>query len=250
MRDLAVTLAREAGDVAVARAGTVRAEAKGDDGDVITEVDRDCEQRIVAAILDHHPDHAILGEETGARGAADAEYRWLIDPLDGTNNFVLGIDYYGVCLTVCRGDRPVVAVVHDSPGRRTFSAIAGSGALLDGRPVSIRAPLPLRHSTIAWTQGYGIDPDDEARNRAFARLERSCKRVLRSWCPSVDWGLIATGRLGGMVAYRNEPWDLLGGILVAEEAGARVVWDRAGDLVAVAHPALLPELVQVLDLRP
>jgi myo-inositol-1(or 4)-monophosphatase len=249
MQRLAIGLAQEAGDYAVARAATTRPEAKGDFGDVVTEVDRACEERIIAAILHEYPDHSVLGEETGLHGLRDTEYRWLIDPLDGTNNFVLGVDYFGVCITVCREDRPVVAVVHDSPKRRTFSAVAGSGASLDGRPVTIQGSPPLRHSTIAWTQGYGIDPDDGARNSSFSRLERSCKRVLRSWCPSVDWGLIATGRLGGLVAYRNEPWDLVAGALIAQEAGAGIVSSTSGDWVVVAPPALLPELIGSLGIE-
>ena len=70
--------------------------------------------------------HGILGEEDGQQGAGPtAEYNWLIDPLDGTHNYVLGIDVYGVCITLCRGDEPLVAVVHDSPRRRTYWAIKG-----------------------------------------------------------------------------------------------------------------------------
>ena len=249
LQDLAIALAREAGDLAVAQATTAHVEAKGELGDVVTEVDRACEDRILAAIHDRYPDHAVLGEETGAHGAPDAEYRWLVDPLDGTNNYALGIDYFGVCVTVCRWDEPVVAVAHHSPKRRTFAAIAGGGATCDGEPVAIGEAQPLRSSTIAWTQGYGIDPDDEVRNAAFTRLERSSKRVLRSWCPSVDWGLIATGRIAGMVAYRNEPWDLVGGALIAQEAGAEVATDASGRWVVVAHPVLLPELLAVLGIE-
>lgn len=248
MRDLAVHLAREAGDLAVQRLETAQVEAKGLDGDVVTSVDRECEERIVAEIRRRYPDHAILGEESGAHGAADAEYRWLVDPLDGTNNYVLGIDYFGVCITVCRDTDAVVGVAHASPGRRTFAAVVGGGATCDGIPVTMADPLPLRRSTIAWTQGYGVDRDDTLRNDAFAGLERASKRVLRTWCPSVDWGLIASGRIAGMVAYRNEPWDLVGGALIAREAGAEVVPDPDGAFVVVAHPAVLPEVLAALGI--
>lgn len=242
MRELAVALAREAGDHAVARASTASAEAKGGLGDVVTDVDRFCEERILAGIRDRYPDHAVLGEETGDHGRADAEYRWLVDPLDGTNNFVLGIDYYGVCITVCHRGEPVVAVVHDSPKRRTFAAIRGHGATMDGHPLPPIAPQPLQRSTISWTQGYGVDKDDRIRNDAFDRLERATKRVLRTWCPSIDWGLLATGRVAGLVAYRNEPWDLVGGALIAEEAGAATFTAPGGQWVLVAHPSTLAEL--------
>lgn len=103
MRDLAVRLAREAGDFAVAEAGTVESMTKGAGGDVVTRVDEESERRIITAIRAAHPDHAVLGEESGWHGPAEAEYRWLVDPLDGTNNYVLGLGCYGVCITVCRG---------------------------------------------------------------------------------------------------------------------------------------------------
>lgn len=246
MHDLAVALAREAGDYAVARASTADAEAKGEAGDVVTAVDRCCEERILAAIRAHYPSHAVLGEESGARGRADAEYRWLVDPLDGTNNFVLGIDHYGVCITVCRRDEPVVAVAHNSPKRQTFSALRGAGATVDGQRLPPLAPLSITRGTVSWTQGYGIDRDDTIRNGAFDRLERSTKRVLRSWAPSADWGLLAAGRIAGLVAYRNEPWDLVGGALIAEEAGAATWTDPSGTWVIVSHPSTLPELRRVV----
>jgi myo-inositol-1(or 4)-monophosphatase len=250
MRRLAVTLARDAGEYAVSESARARIAAKGADGDVVTHVDRECEARIIAGIVGHYPDHAVLGEETGWHGGSDDQIHWLVDPLDGTNNYVMGVNYYGVCITACRGDEPLVAVAHNSPDRRTFAAVTGRGATRNDEPVVMTPPAALRQATVAWAQGYGIDPDDAARNRAFAGLERASKRVLRTWCPSVDWGLIASGHVAGMVAYRNEPWDLVGGAFIACEAGAERVTDESGDWEVVAHPALIDDLVAALGISP
>lgn len=246
--DLAVSLAREAGDLAVAEREVARVEPKGDGADLVTHVDREAERRIAAALAQRFPEHGILGEEDGEQGAgAQARLRWLIDPLDGTNNYVLGLDVYGVCLTLCEGDEPLLAVVHDSPRRRTYWAIRGEGAFRSdpgAAPRRLRLPAAdaLDRTTVSFTQGYRVGRDDDRRHRFFGALEDSAKRVLRTWAPSADWALLAEGRLGALVAYRNEIWDLLGGALIACEAGARMVRDRTGDLVVVGHPDTVEEL--------
>lgn len=250
--DLAISLARDAGEFAVAERVDARVESKGDGADLVTHVDREVERHIVAAIAERYPDHSILGEEDGEQGAgADAEFGWLIDPLDGTNNYVLGLDVYGVCITLCSRGVPVVAVVHDSPRRRTYWAIAREGAWwsVDGSEplrLAIADAEPLPVTTISFTQGYRVGHDDERRNVLFDRLERSSKRVLRTWAPSADWGLLVTGGLGALVAYRNEIWDLLGGALIAREAGADVHTDASGDLVIVGRPQTVRELRELL----
>ena len=250
MLQLATRLAREAGDLAVARITTATAFSKGDAGDLVTEADRESEALIVRGIRERFPEHAVLGEETGLHGAVASEVRWLVDPLDGTNNYVMGVPYFGVCITACVEDEPIVSVAHNSPARRTFAAARDAGCTVDGVPIRIPAPRPLRHATVAWTQGYGVDIDDPQRNRAFARLERATKRVTRSWAPSIDWGLLAQGHLTGLVAYQNEPWDLVGGVLIAKEAGATVARDASGRWVAVAHPDALPQILEAIELIP
>lgn len=156
MRDLAVRLAQEAGELAVVEAATVEALVKGAGGDVVTRVDYEAERRIIAGIVAAYPDHAVLGEESGWRGSAEAEFRWLVDPLDGTNNYVLGLGCYGVCITACQGEQPVVAVVHDSPGGHSYAAIKGQGTTRDGVPLVMALPGPLREETVSWLEGYPV----------------------------------------------------------------------------------------------
>ncbi|HWV23604.1 MAG TPA: inositol monophosphatase [Thermomicrobiales bacterium] len=224
MRRLAVRLARDAGDYAVERLDSENGiRAKGDGTDVVTEVDREAERRIIAGIVAEYPDHAILGEESGIQGDTDAPYRWIVDPLDGTNNYVMGMPMFGACITVCRDDEPVAAVVHDSMRAITTSAVRGGGAFRNGRrlPGADARPLPL--TTISWSQGYSVGYEDPFRNRALRTLGPATKRILHTWSPSIDWTLLAAGHTGAFVLYRNEVWDLVGGLLIAEEAGC-VVW--------------------------
>jgi myo-inositol-1(or 4)-monophosphatase len=248
----AIELARDAGEFAVAEREQAQIQSKGDGADLVTHVDLAVERRIAAAIAARYPDHSILGEENGEQGTGRGQFRWLIDPLDGTNNYVLGLDLYGVCITMCHQDIPVVAVVHDSPRRRTYWAVSGQGTWLstDGRSperLVLRDAEPLGHTTVSLMQGYGVGHDDHRRNELFDALEHHTKRVLRTWAPSADWGLLALGRLGAVIAYRNEPWDLIGGTLIAIEAGAKMHTDDTGNLVIVGQPQTVRELQDLLD---
>ncbi|HEV2074283.1 MAG TPA: inositol monophosphatase family protein [Thermomicrobiales bacterium] len=247
MRNVAVRLAREAGRYAVAELeGNLGIEVKGNGSDVVTRVDHEAERRIVAGIRDAFPDHAILGEESGRHGDRDAAVRWLVDPLDGTNNYVMDLSMFGVCLTACLGDEPVVAVVHDSVRDITTSAIRDGGATRGERRLTLGEAPPLNRSTLSWTQGYAVSYDDPFRTRAMESMERATKRVLRTWSPSIDWGLVAAGHIGAFVAYRNEVWDLLGGALIVQEAGGVVHHAPDYDCVIAGHADTVLELRSLL----
>jgi myo-inositol-1(or 4)-monophosphatase len=243
MRQLAVRLAHEAGRYAVAQLDEhLGTEAKGSGTDVVTRVDREVERRILDGISAAYPDHALLGEETGHHGSAEAPVRWLIDPLDGTNNYVMGLPLFGVCITACIGDEPVVAVVHDSVRGISTSAVRGGGAFRDGRPVRMGPSPALTHATVSWSQGYAVTHDDPFRVRVMEVLERSAKRVLRTWAPSIDWGLLAAGKTAAFVLYRNELWGLIGGALIVSEAGGVIHDAPDHECVIVSHAEIVAQL--------
>lgn len=249
MHDLAVRLAREAGDYAVAQLDADNGvRGKGEKGDVVTLVDHEAERRIIEGILNTFPDHAILGEESGHIGAADAPVHWLVDPLDGTNNYVMGMPMFGVCITALQGDEPIVAVVHESVRGVTTSAMRGHGTYRNGKRVQLGDAVPLRRATVSWSQGYGVTHDDPFRTRVVNALEECSRRVLRTWSPSVDWGLIAAGHVGAFVAYRNEVWDLVGGAMIVQEAGGAVYRspDAEMDCVIAGHPETVAALRDLL----
>lgn len=250
MHDLAVELAREAGDYAreYLEHADNDIQAKGDGADVVTRVDVHCEQRMIQRIQAECPGHAITGEEHGDLGEADAPYRWMLDPLDGTNNFVMGLPLFGVCITVLEDGLPIIAVVHDSVRGITTSAIRGQGAWRDGERLQMRAPVEPARTTISWTQGYEVTLDDPFTTRVWPQVERRYKRILSTWAPSIDWGLIAAGQVGAFVSWKNTLHDTVGGMLIVEEAGGEN-WmaDDVYELVVSGYPEVVAALRTVIE---
>jgi myo-inositol-1(or 4)-monophosphatase len=226
---------------------------KGAAGDVVSSADIESERLIVAEIHHAFPEHRIVSEEGGGVDAA-SEWTWLVDPLDGTNNVALGLPLYGSCVTLCHRGEAVVAAIYVAHEDVTYSAIRGGGAFRDGTPIRICHQVLPQHATVSWINGYAVTPDDDLAVRAQALLARRFKRLLNLWSPSVDWSLLVSGHTGALVAYKNEPEDLLCGVLIAAEAGARLtdldghqVSDvRAADGIVVAAPNVAPYLAEVL----
>jgi myo-inositol-1(or 4)-monophosphatase len=231
----------------------LNATPKGPAGDVVTEIDYKSEHLMIQAIHNAFPAHRIRSEE-GGRVDGPAEWSWLIDPLDGTNNVVLGIPLVGSCITLFHNDVAVVAGIYVAHEDAMYSAVRGRGAVRDGKAIRISYEGPPQLATVSWINGYAVGPDDDCAIRALAVLDRGFKRTLNLWSPSVDWSLLLQGRTAALLSYKNEPEDLLCGVLIAAEAGA-VVTDFAGrevkDVIAteglvVAAPEAAPYLAKLL----
>ena len=248
MHTFAVSLSANAGDYALnALNSDNNITQKGEGIHVVTAVDVACEQEMIDRIREAYPGHGITGEEHGVVCNADSEYQWLLDPLDGTNNYVLGMPMFGNCITVLRNGEPVVATVHDSARGITTSAWLGGGAWRDGEPTRVGTFPDLARTTISWTQGYAITSDDPWVTQVVFDLEQSFKRVLRTWSPSIDWGLIAAGTVGAFGAWKNQLHDLVGGELIVSEAGGEVWRDAANELVIAGAPEVVTKIRELMN---
>lgn len=247
LHELAISLSAEAGDTALNHLQSDNnIQQKGEGIDVVTSVDVACEQRIIDRIQAAYPDHGIKGEEHGVVCHPNASIQWLIDPLDGTNNYVMGMPMFGNCITVLQNGMPIVATVHDSVRRITTSAYVGGGAFRGGLPTRIREFSDLSRTTISWTQGYEVASSDAWVNGTLFELEQQFKRVLRTWSPSIDWGLIAASEVGAFAAWKNELHDLVGGELIVAEAGGEVWRDESGDLVIAGAANVVAKIREVM----
>ncbi|WP_208898539.1 inositol monophosphatase family protein [Streptomyces incarnatus] len=198
------------------------ARPKGRLGDVVTDLDLAAERLVVGRIREHFPHDRILAEESGELVGDGGGRTWLVDPLDGSNNVVIGLAVYVVGIALCVDDIPVVGVVHDPMTGRTWSALRGGGAHGPAGRLAAPAhsrPLPAAGPLLAWTQGHAVPRDDPFACSLRHSLELRSRRLLQLWAPLVAWAMLARGDIDGFVGYRAEAIDLPAGALLAREAG-------------------------------
>ena len=186
-----------------------------------TDADLAAEQAMLACIHTAFGDHTIESEEQGVWKVGASPYRWKIDPLDGTENFVLGLPYFSSTLLLSYDDQPVVAVVYEPVTHTLYTAERDAGAWLNGERMQVSHTHDFRQCRIF------LIPDVVTKREALTALVRQelyqrCRRVLDTWSPALDWCLVASGRADLVVALAGEPLTPDAGTLILEEAGGRI----------------------------
>jgi myo-inositol-1(or 4)-monophosphatase len=256
LRDLAISIALEAGALAARRRreGVEVADTKSSVVDVVTEADREVERLIRGRLADARPGDAILGEEGGGQPGTSG-LTWVVDPIDGTTNYLYGIPHYAVSIAVVEGEpdpltwADVAGAVHNPATGELFAAAIGEGATLGGTPTRVADPVPLAEALI----GTGFAYASEMRGIQGAivtRLLPGVRDIRRQGTASLDLSFVACGRLNAYYERTLSPWDHAAGAIIAREAGAVVkgLGDRAPsrDFILAAHPALAEQLEPVL----
>ncbi|MCW5890146.1 MAG: inositol monophosphatase [bacterium] len=249
LRDLAVRLATEA--AAVHRAGLGRVlhvETKASPTDHVSEVDREAERVVVAGIAAARPDDGILGEEGTARPGTTG-VRWIIDPLDGTTNYLYGFPAFSVSIGVEVDGQLAVGVVHDSARDRCYAGVRGGLATCDGRPIRVRRCADLGMALVG--TGFQYRPAVRARQAAtVAAVLPAVRDVRRGGSAALDLCWVAAGHLDAFYEAALAEWDVAAGMVIAAAAGAEVVRLEVADgpspLVVAAHPDLMPALTALL----
>jgi myo-inositol-1(or 4)-monophosphatase len=251
MLTIAVRAARRAGSIInrAALAGGVQVKSKRAN-DFVTEVDRSAEAAIIEIVQKSYPDHGILGEETGA--IEGKEYRWIIDPLDGTTNFIHGFPQYCVSIGVEHRGALTHGVVYDPIRDELFTASKGGGAFLNDRRIRVSKCSRLGDALV----GTGFPFKELARVDLYLKqlkqLMEKSSGVRRAGAAALDLAYVACGRLDGFWELGLSPWDMAAGALLIQEAGG-LVGDLEGDQsflesgdVCAAAPKLFPALLQAL----
>jgi myo-inositol-1(or 4)-monophosphatase len=223
-RNVAIEAATAAGQIARERfGGRIQKKEKDEYGDLVTEVDELAEKEILKRITSHFPNHQIRSEETGWLGV-EGDWLWLVDPLDGTNNYAIGLPVYGVSITLLYRKAPVLGVIYDSHLEKLYVSQKEKGMTCNGEWIRLQSEenRPLRKMTVGWIQGHHVQKNEEAMHLKHA-LDQQFKRVLRLWAPSILWCMVARGDLDGIVLFNSEGDDLYAGILMVKEAGGLVM---------------------------
>jgi myo-inositol-1(or 4)-monophosphatase len=234
--------------IAEAVGQTQSVDTKSSRTDMVTATDRASEAYLVERIVAARPDDAILGEEGAARPGTSG-VRWVIDPLDGTTNFLYGIPAFAVSIGIEVDGVPTVGVVVDVSRQETFTGVRGGGAWLDGRALRCSTCSDLGTALVG--TGFGYDAGRRARQgAALAQVVPLVRDVRRVGSAALDLCWAAAGRLDAYFERGLQPWDLIGGAVVATEAGA-ILGDLAGgppsgDFVLAAPPPLFEPLRALL----
>lgn len=254
MQNIGVRAARAAGRVITKNMGrldSIRVEKKGHN-DFATEVDREAEAEIVDTLLKAYPDHGVMAEESGQLGNADSEFQWIVDPLDGTTNFMHGFPHFSVSIALYQNGRAFQAVVYDPVRQELFTGGKGEGAYLDGRRIRVSGAKQLKDALVSadfpYHEGKNLD-FDMAALRAFTEKSGG---VRRAGSAALDLAYIAAGRIDGAWLSGLKSWDFAAGALLVREAGGLVndyqggdTWQQSGDLIS-GTPKVHHEMLQTM----
>ncbi len=250
LRNLGVRLAREAGQLALSMRDTVvlSTETKSSSVDLVTAADKAAEALIIDGILAARPDDGILGEEGGER-ASTSGVRWIIDPIDGTTNFVYNVPAYGVSIAVEQDGVVVAGIVYQPSTDTMYEAVLGQGAHKDGEHLSINSPVDLASSLVATGFGYLADRR-EGQAEVLVKLLPRVRDIRRFGSAALDLCFLADGQVDAYYERGLNHWDMAAGLLIASEAGA-AIGDLRGsqpttDFALAAPPKLFDELRDLL----
>lgn len=220
--------------------------------DFVSDVDKDAEQIIISTIEAAYPDHTILAEESGVTNR-DSEYTWIIDPLDGTLNFIQGIPHFAVSIGVLKGKHLEHGVIYDPIRHEEFVASRGYGAQLNGKRIRVGNRTKLDECVL----GTGIPPGSIAQHldsymQSLHQFTAQSRAIRRAGSAALDLAYVAAGRTDGFWNLGLGKWDIAAGIVLVREAGGFIgdlaggenFWE-SGDIVA-ANPRVFRAMIQTL----
>ena len=246
----AMSWAREAGAVHLRyfRGNELDIQSKLNDSDVVTAADKAAEKVLIDHIKASYPDHSILSEESGEE-AHCGEYRWVIDPLDGTTNFSQGLPLFSVSIGIEHNGETVVGVVFAPYLNELFHAVRGQGAWLNGEPIKVSGKTRLDRSVVA--TGFPVDKDTNPDNNLdnVARVMPRVRGLRRLGSAAIDLCYVAAGFLDGYWELNLHAWDASAGLLILEEAGGSYTHFRVDRNISVlaGTPAIHDILLLMLS---
>ena len=251
--NIAIKAARRAGAIinrATQDLGRLTVTKKGP-ADFVSEVDRSAEEAIISVLREAYPDHSFLGEEGGAIG--ESEFQWIIDPLDGTTNFLHGFPMYCTSSGVAHKGVITQGVIYDPIRNDLFTATRGSGAYLNDRRLRVSSLLKMEDALIGSGFPYSSMAHQERYMRMLAEVMRKSAGIRRPGSAALDLAYVAAGRYDGFWELGLKPWDMAAGTLLIQEAGG-LVSDLEGNnqfletgSVVAGNPKIFAQLLSMVS---
>lgn len=250
--NIAVKAARRAGSIinrATLDLDLVKVSSKRHN-DFVTEVDKAAEAAIIDILREAYPEHAILAEESGASG--ESENTWIIDPLDGTTNFIHGFPQFAVSIALAHNGVVTQAVVYDPTRNEMFTASKGRGAFLNERRLRVSKRTKLQEALVGTGFPYRVFHHVDTYLAIFRDLMEKTAGLRRPGAAALDLAYVAAGRFDGFYEFGLSPWDMAAGSLLITESGGLVgdlsgeaEYLRSGNIVA-GNPKVFAQLLQVI----
>jgi len=229
MMPTAVEAARKAGKILKDHLGRIQEISHKGEIDLVTNVDKLSERSIVETIKALYPDHQILAEEGEHNSETSSEYKWLIDPLDGTTNYIHGLPYFCVSIALEKRGELILGVVYDPMHEELFTAEKGQGAFLNQKPITVSGVEELEKSLLVTGFPPSIWQDHGKSFEHFKNFTVRCQGVRRLGSAAIDLCYVAAGRLEAFWERGLKPWDMAAGALLVKEAGGHVTDFRGQD---------------------
>ncbi len=224
-KEIAIDLAQASGQMLMGSLGKVKDIGHKGEIDLVTEADRRSEELIVGRLREAFPHHAIIAEESG--GERDAEYLWLIDPLDGTTNYAHGLPWFTVSIGLLKGEEPILGVIYNPPLDELFWVERGEGAWLNGEKIEVSSTPQLSQSLLATGFPYDIRESKVNNLDHFSHFSLRALAIRRAGSAALDLAYLACGRFDGFWELKLHPWDMAAGALLVTEAGG-IITDFKG----------------------
>ncbi|NQV42831.1 MAG: inositol monophosphatase [Candidatus Marinimicrobia bacterium] len=248
------SIARSAGELILTLSSRERQISYKSARDMVTEVDQASENYIVSEIHRLYPEHMILAEEGGGSSSIDSPYKWIIDPLDGTTNFVHGFPVFAVSIGIEFENKLYAAAVYDPNQDELFTAGKQRGAFLNGEPISVSSTQELGKSLLATGFSYFNDDYFKLNMELWASIYGKTQGLRRAGAAAIDLAWLACGRLDGLWEFSLKPWDIAAGALLVTEAGGLVSGPQGETLdlttghIIAANPSIHPHMIKEISL--
>lgn len=228
-------------------------EGKSEPRDFRTKADLESEKAIIKILEKAFPEYNIISEEAGEANK-NSEYTFVIDPLDGTNNFVLGVPYFSTSIGLMKGDNVIFGVVYDPISENTYCAEKGRGSYLNGKRIHVNKESDIKNSSVSLVVNYGFSFEKYMKMMS-GLYGTNVKRVLTLWSVALDYCLLASGKIEALVLHEVPLYDFIAGKLIANEAGAKISdfsgnmlsGDRKGRFLTTNGTKIHQEILEILE---
>lgn len=238
MIDDLIEIAKEAGEIVREGYGqTFKVEFKTGDNNLVTEIDKKSEQKIIDFIQKKYPSHSILAEERGEL-KNDSEYLWVIDPLDGTTNFAHGLPIFSVSIGLQKNGNTIAGVVYDVMRNIIYSAEENAGAFANDKKIKVSQRESISKSLLVTGFPYNVKENPEKAFERFEVMTKNSRAVRRLGSAAIDFCYVAEGVFEGFWEVHLQPWDICAGKLLVEEAGG-LVTDFNGSRIDIFSKRIL-----------